>query len=129
MAEAKKGLAGVDKANKDAYAKALNDARQVLLNHSPQDEPLAGYFNFVKWEKGAFAENKAYADNFFRGILSTVYKNGAYTEAKGSYKYKQGQPDGRQAGRADLRAERDRRDLHPIRHAGCGGAGPQEGRD
>ena len=94
VAEAKKALAGVDQANKDAYAKALNDARQVLLNHTPQNEPLAGSFTFAKWEKGAFAENKTNPTNFFKGVLTTVYKNGAYTEAKGSYTYKQGEPTG-----------------------------------
>lgn len=94
VADAKKALAGVDKNNKDAYAKALNDARTNLLNHSPNNEPLVGSFTFVKWEKGAFAENKAYADSWFRDMQKTVFKNGAYTETKGSYSYKQGDPTG-----------------------------------
>lgn len=85
VADAKKALAGVDKNNKDAFAKALNDARAILLNHSPQGEPLVGSFTFVKWEKGAYAENKAYSDSWFKDVQKTVYKNGGYTESKGSF--------------------------------------------
>lgn len=94
VAEAKKALQGVDKNNKDAWAKALKDAQQVLFNHVPQGEPLAGMFTFVKWEKGAYAENKANPGSFFVGVKKTVYKNGAYTESKAGYEYKQGDPTG-----------------------------------
>jgi len=94
VADAKKALANADKNNKEAYTKALADARTTLYNHAPQGEPLAGYFTFVKWEKGAFTESKANKDNYLNGTTLTVYKNGGYAEVKGSVSYKQGDTTG-----------------------------------
>ncbi len=94
VADAKKKLDGVDKNNKEAMTKAYNDARQVLLNYAPQGEPLAGAFTFVKWEKGAFVENKTNNDAFYKGVLRSVYKTGGYTEVKGNFSYKQGDTSG-----------------------------------
>ncbi len=101
VAEAKKALAGKTPPAKDApkdqveaWTKAMNDARNVLLNHEPKGEPLAGSLSLVKWEKGAFAENKTYDQFFFKGVKRVVYKNGAYTESKEGFDYKQGDPTG-----------------------------------
>jgi len=91
----KKPAADAPKAEQEAYAKALKEAQNILFNHVPSGEPLAGSFTFVKWEKGAFAENKANPTSFFKDVKITVYKNGAYTESKaGVYDYKQGDPTG-----------------------------------
>ncbi len=94
--DAKKSLAGVDKSNKDAYAKALKDAQQTLFNYAPQGEPLAGSFTFVKWEKGAFVENKGNDSFFFKDALTTVYKNGGFarSNSKTGLSYKQGDATG-----------------------------------
>jgi ABC-type transport system substrate-binding protein len=91
--EAKKKLAGVDKTKADAWAAALKDAQQILFNHVPKDEPLAGGFSFTKWEKGAFWENKA-QNWFFKDVKVTVYDKGGHVEAKSGYEYKQGDASG-----------------------------------
>jgi ABC-type transport system substrate-binding protein len=95
VAEAKKSLEGVDKNNAEAWAAALSNAHQTLFNHVPENEPLAGAFTFVKWEQGAFAENKASDGYFFKDVTFTVYKDGGFQEVKaGVLDYKQGTASG-----------------------------------
>ncbi len=86
--QAEKKLEGVDKTNKDAYAKALDDARKVLYSYVPKGQPSGGAFNFAKWEKGAFAELDRNNNWAFKGQHIVEYKNGAYyEEVPGWYKF------------------------------------------
>lgn len=95
VAEAKKSLEGVDRNDAEAWAAALKNAHQTLFNHVPEGEPLAGAFTFVKWEKGAFAENKANDGHFFKDVTFTVYKDGGLQMVKaGVLDYKQGTTSG-----------------------------------
>ncbi len=93
--EATKTFVTVDKAKKEEYEKERLAAIKALQAHVPQGEPLSGSFTFVKWEKGAFAENKANPTFFQKGAKIEVYKNGAYVETKtGVYEVKIGTPTG-----------------------------------
>lgn len=93
--EAKKALAaltpppeGATEEEKKAYEEKRSEALNVLFGHEPKDEPVAGAFIFSKWEKGAFAENIANPNYFFKGVKVTEYKNGAYKEVKpGVYEF------------------------------------------
>jgi len=93
--EAKKALAaltpppeGATEEEKKAYEEKRSEALNVLFGHEPKNEPVAGAFVFSKWEKGAFAENVANPDYFFKGVKVTEYKNGAYKEVKkGVYEF------------------------------------------
>ncbi|MCS7286219.1 MAG: ABC transporter substrate-binding protein [Anaerolineae bacterium] len=93
--EAKKALAaltpppeGAPEEEVKAYEEKRAEALNVLFGHEPKNEPVAGAFTFSKWEKGAFAENLANPNYFFKGVKVTQYKNGAYKEVKeGVYEF------------------------------------------
>lgn len=71
-----------------AYEEAKAEALNVLFGHVPDGEPLAGSYLFSKWETGAFAENTANPDFYFKGVKVTQYANGAYSEGKeGLYQF------------------------------------------
>jgi ABC-type transport system substrate-binding protein len=65
---------------KAAYDKVLAEAFNVLFGYVPENEPVAGGYLFGKWETGAFAENAANPDFFFKGTTTTEYANGAYKD-------------------------------------------------
>lgn len=97
---AKKVIAGMTKpadnasdADKAKWTEALGNAQQALYNYDANAEPLAGYFTFSKWEKGAFAENTANPNVFDAGSEVMVYPQG-YVEKKGTEEYKQGDVTG-----------------------------------
>jgi ABC-type transport system substrate-binding protein len=50
---------------------------QTLYNYDNSDEPIIGPFKLVKWEKGAFVQQKARPDYFDKGSTLILYKNGA----------------------------------------------------
>jgi ABC-type transport system substrate-binding protein len=66
----------------DAYQQQLSEAMNLLYNHAPDGEPLAGAFTMGKWEQGAFIENQAFSDYFQTGAQVEVYVDGAYKETK-----------------------------------------------
>ncbi len=73
---------------KQAYEEKKTEALNVLFGHVPEGEPLAGAYLFSKWETGAFAENTANPNYFFKGAKVIQYKNGAYKEYKeGVYEF------------------------------------------
>ncbi len=79
----------------DAYQQRLTEALNLLYNHTPQGEPVAGAFSMGNWEQGAFVENQT-NDNFYQtGAQVQVFANGAYQEVKsgaGGYEVKLGDP-------------------------------------
>lgn len=93
--EARKALAALTpppedapEEEKKAYEEKRAEALNVLFGHEPKNEPVAGAFTFSKWEKGAFAENLANPNYFFKGVKVTQYKNGTYKEVKeGVYEF------------------------------------------
>ncbi len=77
-----KPAADAAQADKDAYAAKEVEAQNNLYAIDPTGESLAGAFTFVKWEKGAFAENAAHAGYYGTGTTVTEYVNGAYQETQ-----------------------------------------------
>lgn len=85
--EAKKALEGVTPPAEDAseeelaaYDEKLNPAREVLLNHVPENEPKVGTFELGRWEKGAFVENLPNPNYYAAGATITLYADGGYKE-------------------------------------------------
>ena len=64
---------------KTAYQESLTEALNVLFQHEPDGEPMAGAFTFGRWETGAFAENSANDGYFETGATETLYEDGSYT--------------------------------------------------
>jgi len=84
-------------ADQDAYQEKLTEALNVLYNHTPEDEPVAGAFTLGRWEQGAFVENSANPTYYQTGAQVEVYANGAYHEVKqgdGGYEITVGTPEG-----------------------------------
>lgn len=67
---------------KSAYQDKLNEALNTLFAYDPQGEPLAGAYEFKKWETGAFAQNDVNPDYYFQGANISEYANGGYREEK-----------------------------------------------
>jgi ABC-type transport system substrate-binding protein len=71
----------------DAVLAAQQEAQDNLFAHVPEGEPLAGSFDFGKWEAGAFLENSASPDYYNEGVTVREYANGAYQEDPGFVLY------------------------------------------
>jgi ABC-type transport system substrate-binding protein len=70
-------------AAEDVVLVAQQAAQDNLFAHVPEGEPLAGSFDFGKWEAGAFLEIEA-SDSYYReGVVVREYTNGAYEEDPG----------------------------------------------
>jgi ABC-type transport system substrate-binding protein len=74
-------------AAEDAVLAAQQEAQDILFAHVPEGEPLAGAFDFGKWEAGAFLENDASTDYFLDGVTVKLYTNGAYEQDPGFVLY------------------------------------------
>ena len=74
-------------AAEDAVLTAQQEATDNLFAHVPEGEPLAGSFDFGKWEAGAFLENNASPDFYARDVTVRYYSNGAYEEDPGFVLY------------------------------------------
>jgi len=74
-------------AAEEAVLVAQQEAQDNLFAHVPEGEPLAGSFDFGKWEAGAFLENSANTDYFNSGVTVREYANGAYEEDPGFVLY------------------------------------------
>ncbi|NOK82630.1 MAG: ABC transporter substrate-binding protein [Chloroflexi bacterium AL-W] len=61
-----------------AYQESLTEALNVLFQHEPDGEPLAGAFTFGRWETGAFAENSANETYFETGATETLFEDGSF---------------------------------------------------
>jgi ABC-type transport system substrate-binding protein len=72
---------GASQEERDAHQEKLNEALNVLFNHTPNGEPLAGGFTFSKWEEGAFAENITSPNFFQTGANVVQYGGGGFSEA------------------------------------------------
>jgi len=78
-------------ASDEDKAAAQTEAHDKLFAIDPTGEPTAGGFTLTKWEKGAFLEQTAYADYFYKGTKITQWENGAYEDSTG---LKTGTPEG-----------------------------------
>lgn len=73
-------------AEKQAFIEKVTAATETLFTIDPENEPQIGAFLFARQEPGAFVENTANKNFFFRGVAVSEYANGAYREVKaGSY--------------------------------------------
>jgi ABC-type transport system substrate-binding protein len=78
---------------KDAFEEKRIEALNVLFNHEPLDEPLAGAFTYGTYEPGSFFENKTNPTFYATGAKVEVYANNAYKETKeGAYEVTVGDP-------------------------------------
>lgn len=87
--------ADAPQADQDAYQQRLAESLNVLYNHTPNGEPIAGAFEMGRWEQGAFLENNANEDFYQTGAQVQVYANGAYQEVRSGangYEVKVGDP-------------------------------------
>jgi peptide/nickel transport system substrate-binding protein len=64
----------------DEYAAGLAEAQQVIYGIEAEGEPISGAYMFDKWEVGAFVENVANSNNFYKGTTIDEYANGVYRE-------------------------------------------------
>jgi peptide/nickel transport system substrate-binding protein len=86
---------GASEADQTAYQEKLAEALNLLYNHEPNGEPLAGAFTAGKREQGAFIESPANPGFYQTGAQVQVFANGAYTEKRegeGGYEIKIGDP-------------------------------------
>ena len=67
----------------DEYVAAMTEAQTTLYGIEAEGEPIYGPYAFSKWETGAFVENVANPDHFFKGVVYEEYANGAYHEYLG----------------------------------------------
>jgi ABC-type transport system substrate-binding protein len=71
-----------DASDEDVLA-AQAAAQDIMFAIVPDGEPMAGSFDFGKWEEGAFLQNPAREDYYDKGTVVTYYANGAYTSDPG----------------------------------------------
>ena len=77
-------------------AATLEEARALLFEHVPIDEPTAGEMVFTRWEPGKLVEMKKNPNYYWAGSTVTEYPNGAYVEEKpGVFRFQDyGEPEG-----------------------------------
>lgn len=79
--------AGIDALAADASDEdvltAQAAAQDIMFAIVPEGEPMAGSFDFGKWEEGAFLQNPAREDYYDTGTVVTYYANGAYQAEPG----------------------------------------------
>jgi peptide/nickel transport system substrate-binding protein len=66
----------------DEYQAGLAEAQGMLYALPADGEPLLGPYNFSRWEVGAYIENTAYANYYWKDAVSELYADGAYREYK-----------------------------------------------
>lgn len=74
-------LAGLSPESEE-YQAAVVEAQGLLYAIPADGEPLLGPYNFDRWEVGAYIENAAYPDFYWKGSVTELYANGAYREYK-----------------------------------------------
>jgi ABC-type transport system substrate-binding protein len=80
----------------EEYIAGLAEAQEVVYGVEATGEPIYGAFEFKKWEVGAFVENVANPEHFFKDVVVEEFTNGAYLEYLGDeYKFSAyGEPSG-----------------------------------
>lgn len=84
-----------DKVAADAL-KSADPVKSLLSYDNPKPESVNG-FQFIKWEKSAFWENRAVSGYADKGLTTTFYKNGALKLANSKLKFNwvgYGKPEG-----------------------------------
>lgn len=74
-------LAGLS-ADSEEYQAVIAEAQGLLYALSGDGEPLLGPYNFARWEIGAYIENAAYPEFYWKDAVTELYANGAYREYK-----------------------------------------------
>jgi len=66
---------------------SLEDQRSALFAIQPENEPIAGEMDFIKWEEGAFVSMDRNDDYFWQDSVVKQYANGAYeaTDKSGTF--------------------------------------------
>jgi peptide/nickel transport system substrate-binding protein len=86
---------GAPEAEQTAYQEKLAEALNLLYNHEPEGEPLAGAFTMGNREQGAFIESPINPNYYQTGAQVQVFANGAYIETRSGengYEIKVGDP-------------------------------------